>query len=477
MGCVSKSYDPEKPARLAIVTQWCAGRSLYKKIHVEEYRFEMRPLIDILLQISQGMSYLHAKSIIHRDLKSNSTLVFGGFAGPLFDWLIDWLIWRKFSVFAKDELCCKGLFFVLDVFLSEEGVVKIGDFGLATVKTRWTGSHQQARQITGSILWMSPEVIRMDKDDIAPFSTKSDIYSFGVVLYELLCRKLPYEGQSRDMVMTAKRLLHCLMYFTWFIHTFFAWSIDWLIDFVWLIDWLIDWLVCWSYEFTVTVFEFTIPRSALQNFVFVSDLIPCGTRLPATHPGRLPLRGPQIAPHRLWGVRAHPTRGTSGIHRGPRPTQDHARQYSRVPAQQLGAHPEPQPVGVRRLFPLQLSLPQDPGGPYDELCRFSIPLSELNAGCGGFFFFFSFIFIWEYCSGFGRAVASAVHHVLYLYTRVPFPRGGGGVYKGVFGVADIQLCFQNVASFAGNWPFRSTNFELLRPMLNSFSSAIGQALL
>ena len=92
MGCVSKSYDPEKPARLAIVTQWCAGRSLYKKIHVEEYRFEMRPLIDILLQISQGMSYLHAKSIIHRDLKSNSTLIFGGFAGPLSGRLIDWLI-------------------------------------------------------------------------------------------------------------------------------------------------------------------------------------------------------------------------------------------------------------------------------------------------------------------------------------------------------------------------------------------------
>lgn len=87
-----------------------------------------------------------------------------------------------------------------DIFLSEECSVKIGDFGLATVKTRWTGSHQLSRQTTGSILWMAPEVIRMDKDDIAPFSTKSDVYSFGVVLYELLCGRLPYDGMGRDMV-------------------------------------------------------------------------------------------------------------------------------------------------------------------------------------------------------------------------------------------------------------------------------------
>lgn len=55
-------------------------------------------------------SYLHAKNIIHRDLKSNN------------------------------------------IFL-HENTVKIGDFGLATVKTRWSGAHQ-FQQPTGSILWM-----------------------------------------------------------------------------------------------------------------------------------------------------------------------------------------------------------------------------------------------------------------------------------------------------------------------------------
>ena len=40
-----------------------------------------------------------------------------------------------------------------DIFLHEDSTVKIGDFGLATVKTRWSGSEQQ-KQPTGSILWM-----------------------------------------------------------------------------------------------------------------------------------------------------------------------------------------------------------------------------------------------------------------------------------------------------------------------------------
>lgn len=41
----------------------------------------------------------------------------------------------------------------LDIFLHEDLTVKIGDFGLATVKSRWSGSHQ-FEQLSGSILWM-----------------------------------------------------------------------------------------------------------------------------------------------------------------------------------------------------------------------------------------------------------------------------------------------------------------------------------
>ncbi|XP_032989025.1 RAF proto-oncogene serine/threonine-protein kinase isoform X3 [Rhinolophus ferrumequinum] len=142
---------------LAIVTQWCEGSSLYKHLHVQETKFQMFQLIDIARQTAQGMDYLHAKNIIHRDMKSNN------------------------------------------IFLHEGLTVKIGDFGLATVKSRWSGS-QQVEQPTGSILWMAPEVIRMQ--DHNPFSFQSDVYSYGIVLYELMTGELPYSHiNNRDQII------------------------------------------------------------------------------------------------------------------------------------------------------------------------------------------------------------------------------------------------------------------------------------
>ncbi|GCC16903.1 hypothetical protein chiPu_0017386 [Chiloscyllium punctatum] len=149
--------------QLAIVTQWCEGSSLYHHLHIIETKFEMIKLIDIARQTAQGMDYLHAKSIIHRDLKSNN------------------------------------------IFLHEDLTVKIGDFGLATVKSRWSGSHQ-FEQLSGSILWMAPEVIRMQ--DKNPYSFQSDVYAFGVVLYELMSGQLPYSNiNNRDQILASIELL------------------------------------------------------------------------------------------------------------------------------------------------------------------------------------------------------------------------------------------------------------------------------
>ncbi|XP_076044124.1 serine/threonine kinase raf oncogene isoform X2 [Oratosquilla oratoria] len=155
MGCV-------KTRRLAIVTQWCEGSSLYKVLHVQETKFDLVTIIDIARQTSQGMDYLHAKNIIHRDLKSNN------------------------------------------IFLHDDYTVKIGDFGLATVKGgRWTPESVGGRQIqqpSGSILWMAPEVIRMK--DYNPYTFQSDVYAFGIVLYELFSGQLPYSHiNNKDQIL------------------------------------------------------------------------------------------------------------------------------------------------------------------------------------------------------------------------------------------------------------------------------------
>ncbi|XP_067881708.1 RAF proto-oncogene serine/threonine-protein kinase-like isoform X1 [Heterodontus francisci] len=143
--------------QMAIVTQWCESSSLYRHLHVLETKFDTFQLIDIARQTAQGMDYLHAKNIIHRDLKSNN------------------------------------------IFLHEGLTVKIGDFGLATVKSRWSGS-QQVEQPSGSILWMAPEVIRMQDNN--PYSFQSDVYAYGIVLYEIMTGTLPYSYiNNRDQII------------------------------------------------------------------------------------------------------------------------------------------------------------------------------------------------------------------------------------------------------------------------------------
>ncbi|VDK66513.1 unnamed protein product, partial [Cylicostephanus goldi] len=102
-------------------------------------------------QIAKGMEYLHENKVIHRDLKS---------ANILFD---------------------------------KEGVVKICDFGT---------SHQQKKQTStvmsfcGTVSWMAPEMIRKQ-----PCCEKVDVFSYGVVLWELLTREQPYKNINQMAII------------------------------------------------------------------------------------------------------------------------------------------------------------------------------------------------------------------------------------------------------------------------------------
>uniref|UniRef100_A0A4W6FPM3 non-specific serine/threonine protein kinase n=1 Tax=Lates calcarifer TaxID=8187 RepID=A0A4W6FPM3_LATCA len=142
----------------AIITQWCEGSSLYRHLHVTETKFDTMRRIDVARQTAQGMDYLHAKNIIHRDLKSNN------------------------------------------IFLHEGWTVKIGDFGLATVNPVDPFSGWSLHKHIPLFSPKAPEVIRMQ--DTNPYTFQSDVYGYGVVLFELMSGTLPYSNiNNRDQII------------------------------------------------------------------------------------------------------------------------------------------------------------------------------------------------------------------------------------------------------------------------------------
>ncbi|KAF8013418.1 hypothetical protein BT93_I1311 [Corymbia citriodora subsp. variegata] len=131
-----------KPPSLYIVTEFMSGGSVYDYLHKQRGVFKLPTLLKVAIDVSKGMNYLHQNNIIHRDLKAANLL------------------------------------------MDENEVVKVADFGVARVKAQ---SGVMTAE-TGTYRWMAPEVI-----EHKPYDHKADVFSFGVVLWELLTGKLPYD--------------------------------------------------------------------------------------------------------------------------------------------------------------------------------------------------------------------------------------------------------------------------------------------
>ncbi|KAL6546144.1 Serine/threonine-protein kinase sty46 [Orobanche gracilis] len=139
-----------KPPNLCIVTEYMSGGSVYDYLHKQRGTFKLPTLLKVAIDVAKGMNYLHQNNIIHRDLKAANLLM--------------------------DENEERQDFFFK--------VVKVADFGVARVKAQ-TGVMTAE---TGTYRWMAPEVIEHKSYD-----HKADVFSFGVVLWELLTGKIPYE--------------------------------------------------------------------------------------------------------------------------------------------------------------------------------------------------------------------------------------------------------------------------------------------
>jgi serine/threonine protein kinase len=145
---------------MLLLMEWMEGGSLYSALD----NHSVMPLlprlrISIARNIADGLQHLHANSIIHRDIKS------------------------------------------LNVLLTSDSRAKLCDFGLATLQTL-TSTRTGGKG--GTYPWSAPEIFQGASCD-----EKTDIYAFGVVMWELLTCMVPFEGlsetQVRGLVERAKR--------------------------------------------------------------------------------------------------------------------------------------------------------------------------------------------------------------------------------------------------------------------------------
>ncbi|MFC2155110.1 protein kinase [Acidobacteriota bacterium] len=149
--CSIYEIEETEDNRMFIAMPCCTGGSLEKKIR--RGPMSVAEAVDIAIQVGQGLAKAHEKGITHRDIKP------------------------------------------ANILLTDDKIIKIVDFGLAKLAGQTTITADDKR--VGTPVYMSPEQAKGKEVD-----PRTDIWSFGVVLYEMLTGQLPFEGENKLSVLS-----------------------------------------------------------------------------------------------------------------------------------------------------------------------------------------------------------------------------------------------------------------------------------
>ncbi|KAI3980952.1 hypothetical protein MKX01_025517 [Papaver californicum] len=144
-----------RPPNLSIVTEYLPRGSLYRILHRPNCQIDEQQRIKMALDVAKGMNCLHTSmpTVVHRDLKSPNLLV------------------------------------------DENWNVKVCDFGLSRLKHN---TFLSSKSTAGTPEWMAPEVLRNEQSN-----EKCDVYSFGVIFWELATLRMPWSGMNPMQVVGA----------------------------------------------------------------------------------------------------------------------------------------------------------------------------------------------------------------------------------------------------------------------------------
>jgi serine/threonine-protein kinase len=156
---VMRVFGGEKRSRVYMVMEWCQGR-LLRQI-MDESRLPHDRAIRIAIGVLHALGYIHANGVVHRDLKPENIMV------------------------------------------DENDNIKLIDFGIASDAAARRLTYANFTATLGTPNYISPEQVKGKRGD-----GRSDIYSMGVILYEMLSGKLPFSGPSPLAAMNDRVLNH-----------------------------------------------------------------------------------------------------------------------------------------------------------------------------------------------------------------------------------------------------------------------------